>query len=277
MLAPGIHEGVEFDTYLADDALSFSDMETWLAGKPKSLGRIGTRGSLAHCIVLEGKAATRARYAIISQPPADAPATAIDRYGDWKLSSREGKAAFAEIEATGKVPVKSSEWASVRGMCEGIKRCKRAQALLSLPSQREVTILAHLPRLPISSECANPLEGPRFKTLTRCRLDMLLDGDAVDLKTTHHANHDMFIDSIVTFNYAARAAFYTDMVWAARSRYPRWWWLCVATAPPYDAWVEELTNEQMAFGRKQYQWLLRCYEGCQELKPEKEADDGADA
>ena len=61
-MKPGIHEGIEFDKYLDIDALSFSDLENWLAGTHKSLGRRGTLGSLAHCLVLEGAEAVKARY-----------------------------------------------------------------------------------------------------------------------------------------------------------------------------------------------------------------------
>ena len=228
-MKPGIHEGIEFDKYLDIDALSFSDLENWLRGKPHSLGRRGTLGSLAHCLVLEGAEAVKARY--------------VKLQSDADLRSKANREAKEALElATGKTAVKPSEWAQVCEMYRGIQRCERAVKALAVASKREVAVIADM-------------DG----TLTKARVDLLGEKFLLDVKTTHCANSDFFRDSVVDFNYAARAAFYIDNVAAVLGRFLPFRWLCVSTAPPFDAWIDEATNEQVAFGRKYYQAILKLY------------------
>ena len=228
-MKPGIHEGIPFEKYLALDALSFSDLENWLRGKPHSLGRRGTLGSLAHCLVLEGAEAVKARYVKL---PSNA---------DLRLKANR-HAMIALGEETGKQPVKPSEWATCCEMYRGIQRCERAVKALAVESRREVAVIADM-------------DG----TLTKARVDLLGEKFLLDLKTTHCVNSDFFRDSVVDYNYAARAAYYIDNVAAVLGRFLPFRWLCVSTKPPYDAWIDEATNEQVAFGRKYYKAILKLH------------------
>jgi len=230
---PGIYEGLPFDAYQASDALSFSDLEAWVRGKPKNLGRRGLVPSVLHCLVLEGKDATAARYVKLD--------------ANYDLRMREGREAVAQVAAkTGKQPIKPTEWAEVVAMYKSIMACEDIRKALGRPSKREVCIRTQV-------------EG--YHTLTKARLDILCDDVIIDLKTTHCIDRDEFIDSIVQYNYAARAAFYIDNVAAVTGKYLPFEWICVSTRPPqYNTWRLRCSHEREAFGRKYYQTILRLYE-----------------
>ena len=109
--------------------------------------------------------------------------------------TKEGKAAFAEIEESGRTPLNEEQWNSIQGVAESVEA--------NLWWQQNTKTL----RTEVS--CFHRLnDGIDLKA----RMDGVTDEFIVDIKTTQDASPAGFARSIASFRYHWQASFYRRFI-----------------------------------------------------------------
>lgn len=216
--------------YRARPELSHSDLKSFVSGKPMARSRRLIVGTALHTLVLEGFDSYIGQF--------------HECFTEHKLNTKEGKESFALEGVDGKTSLRPSEWRLVRGMADSLNSHPQAAKVIGADGENELCVLA------------TP-EG--FSTPCKCLIDMKRRACLVDLKTTGYLTHDEFRQAIVDYGYASQAAFYVDMYAAATGEYLQWFFVCVSKTS-LDVWVEPITHEQLAFGRRWYKDILALYE-----------------
>jgi exodeoxyribonuclease VIII len=204
---------------------------SWLS-EPKKETPALVFGGAAHCIILEPEEFL-SRY--ISAPDG------IDR------RTKDGKAAWAEIEATGKTILSADDWKKLFDISCSISAHPVANELLS-DGIAESSVFAELLGVPV-----------------KCRPDWLHDNSViVDLKTTENAGPNAFSKSVANYRYHVQAAFYSDICQEIGLDIKAFVFIAVEKNPPYAVSVYELDFDSIEVGRTLYQRNLETYRRCLE-------------
>lgn len=98
----------------------------------------------------------------------------------------------------------------------------------------------------------------------KSRLDWLLPGIILDLKTTADARPDAFARSVATYRYEAQAAFYLQAAASAGVPAEHFIFVVVENAPPYAVALYQLDDAALEQGRRLYLRDLETYQRCAE-------------
>ncbi len=189
-------------------------------------------GSAAHCSVLESDEYLD-RY--VMAPPE------IDR------RTKEGKAAWSELESSGKTILSADDWQKIIDMNCSIADHPVANELLA-DGVAESSIFAEL-----------------LGVNVKCRPDWIHDNSVlVDLKTTENAGPNAFAKSVANFRYHVQAAFYTDICRESGIDVKAFVFIAVEKNPPFAVSVYELDSDSIEVGRTLYQRNLETYRRCRE-------------
>lgn len=115
--------------------------------------------------------------------------------------------------------------------------------------------------------CAKELSGfaidPETGLMCRHRFDAIVDGIAIDLKTTTDARKPAFERKILDFGYHIQAAFYADQYnWITGEEIEKFIFAAIETSAPYAVKIYELDQESIEAGRKKYRQALNEYAQC---------------
>jgi hypothetical protein len=187
-------------------------------------------GSAIHCAVLEADEFD-SRYAAMPE--------GLDR------RTKEGKALFSMLEASGKTILSADDYLQVSRIAESVKRHETAQKLLT-DGQAEVA-------------CFTTLDGLEAK----CKCDYLRnDGIIIDIKTTEDASPAGFAKSIATYGYHRQAAFYMDCLQQEGIYSPAFIFIAVEKSAPFAVGVYQLDDASIEKGRESNQAAMSLYAHC---------------
>jgi hypothetical protein len=186
-------------------------------------------GSAVHCAILEKKEFNQ-RYTTLPE--------GLDR------RTKEGKAIFAEIEASGKIVLSHNDHEDVVNMALSVRNHETASRLI-WQGQPEVTVFTEVDDIP-----------------AKCRLDWYRPGIIVDVKTTDDASPVGFARSCANYGYHLQAAWYMDCCAAANVPADNFIFLVVEKTAPYAVALYELDLASLEVGRTQYQHALNIYKHC---------------
>ena len=162
--------------------------------------------------------------------------------------TKEGKAAFAQLEESGKQILSASQYELISGMALSVRSNETALELIS-GGHAEVSFDALL-----------------NDVATRGRCDYLRDdGVVVDLKTTKSASPRGFAKSIADYRYHVQAAIYTDLLEANGLFVPEFIFIAVEKTYPYAVGIYKLDQDALDLGRSLYQRDLALYKHCVEM------------
>ena len=115
--------------------------------------------------------------------------------------------------------------------------------------------------------CDKELSGfaidPETGLMCRHRFDAIIDGIAIDLKTTTDARPHAFSKKILDFGYHIQAAFYAEQYkWITGDDIEKFIFAAIETSAPYAVKIYELDQESIEAGRKKYRQALNEYAQC---------------
>lgn len=195
-------------------------------------------GSATHCAVLEPHEFDN-RYTVIPE--------GLDR------RTKEGKAAFEAVIATGKTPLKFDAMKDIRAM--------------------QASAHAH----PISRVIWGKM-APKFEqefyfeldgTLAKMKPDLIIEpcdqfpsGLIIDLKTTTDASPAEFGRAVWNMDMAIQAAFYQRGFYSQHQTVPEFLWLAQEKKRPYLCAYYSATQDVIDYGIREYTRLLAIYREC---------------
>ena len=238
-MATELKNAVYFDMsdkdYFAAPGFSQSGLHN--IARPKEKKGIGKRiaiiGSALDILVFDGPDVWDEQYYVCDK--------------EHKLNTKIGKAAVKEIAAdTGKEVLRPSEWQTVGGMYESLRKDELAtHHLVEGEGSTQACVFAELMGLP----CKGKLDRVKLPSTNRPYV--------VDLKSSWCMNHIQFEGSVVKFWYDVQGAMYMDL-WEAATGHAPWQFVnvCVSKDWPHPVWIRHYTEEQIAAGRRQYQSML---------------------
>jgi len=117
--------------------------------------------------------------------------------------------------------------------------------------------------------CGKELSGfaidPETGLMCRHRFDAIIDGIAIDLKTTTDARKPAFSKKILDFGYHIQAAFYADQHrWITGDDIEKFIFAAIETSAPYAVKIYELDQDSIEAGRKKYRQALNEYAQCKD-------------
>lgn len=183
-------------------------------------------GSLVHLAVLEPDVF---RDAVTEKPD-------IDR------RTKDGKAAYADLEARFRYIIDADELSAIRGMQEAARSVSRG---LFIESKNEVTI-----------------HWERGGVACKSRLDAVKGDVVVDLKTC--ADASTFQRDAIKFRYHVQAAFYLDALRSCCEPAETFAFVAVEKEPPHLATVFYADDAFIDAGRIEYMRDLETYRRCLE-------------
>ena len=173
-------------------------------------------------------------------------------------TTKAGKEAWAEAEATGKKLLKSEELDQIDRMHQSLLSHPGARKALKSAGKAEQSIFA--------TDSATGLE-------MKCRPDYLTDsGWVIDLKTTTDASAESFARSAANFRYHVQAAWYMHVIQTATGERPKGFvFLAVEKSAPYAVQVFKASPELIEAGQQQaaadLQRIAECKQTYTENKP----------
>jgi exodeoxyribonuclease VIII len=238
----GIYKNLAAETYFAENRINNSglkliartpahfkyNLEHPEDRKPTPQMMLGTA---VHCAVLE-PATFNDRYAV---------APACDK------RTKEGKAIWADLEASNKLILSSSDFEAVQGMSQSVLNHETASKLLAA-GDPEVSVFTDIEGIP-----------------AKARLDWYRNGIILDLKTTTAADPESFSKSCANFSYAIQASFYMDVCAAAGIEAHTFIFVCVESTAPFSVAIYELDDISLDWGRDHYRSSLNKYRECMAL------------
>ena len=186
-------------------------------------------GSAVHCAVLEPDEFGK-RYAL----------------KDFSRTTKEGKAAYAELKDQGIEALPPDIYMQVIGMQKSVLNHPLAKDLLQ-NGDSEVS-------------CFQNINGVH----TKARADYLRkDGILVDLKTTQDASPLGFAKSVADFNYHRQVAWYWNL-FSREIDVQDFYLIAVEKEPPYAVMVYTLDSEAIEKGQEECDKLFALYRHCLE-------------
>jgi hypothetical protein len=191
-------------------------------------------GSASHCAVLEPSEFEK-RYVIAPD--------GLDR------RTKDGKAAYAELEQLGKIILSAADYKAVQGVARSVRAHPAAGDLLG-PGNAEVTVCWR------DSSTGEDCKG---------RLDYLTEsGFIVDLKTCEDAREPAFERAVATFGYHRQAAWYLDGVNANGPLAQAYMIVAVEKKPPFACAFYYFNDEALIAGRNANAMLLQRFSECRQ-------------
>jgi hypothetical protein len=185
-------------------------------------------GTAVHCAVLEPKT-FQDRYTVAPQ---------CDK------RTKEGKAIWAELEASKKLILSASDYELVEGMSKSVLTHETASKLLAA-GDPEVTVFTDIEGIP-----------------AKARLDWYRNGIILDLKTTQAADPDSFSKSCANFSYALQSSWYMDCCQSIGLECHTLIFLVVESSAPFLCTAYELDDRSIEWGRDHYKKALNRYREC---------------
>jgi exodeoxyribonuclease VIII len=237
----GVHHNLSDDEYFAHPAINCSGLKLIASKTPlhfkhqQTAPRIETKaltlGSAIHCATLEPEAFTE-RYVIA--PPID-------------KRTKEGKAAWAELEASEKIVLSADDAELVASVAQSVRNHKTASKLLT-SGNAEVAVFSQI-------------DGMNVK----CKCDYLRQNVAIiDLKTTEDASEKGFLKSVFNYGYHQQAAFYMDVLESIGQPVDAFVFIAVEKTAPFAVGIYELDAECVAIGRALNQRAMATHRECLE-------------
>lgn len=190
-------------------------------------------GSAIHCYILEPEA-FNTRYAVAPE--------GLDR------RTKEGKAAFAELEASGKTVISATDYKTA----EGVARSLRAHPLAG-------DVFDNL----IFREQVFTWDDPITGEPCKAKIDgYTQDGILIDIKSTEDASTDSFMRSIARYGYHRQAAWYMDAVAHNNLKVQIYLIAAFEKARPYACQFFYLDHEAIRAGRDENRLLLDRFSEC---------------
>lgn len=168
---------------------------------------------------------------------------------EWRKT--EDKDRVAKLRAEGKVPLRTSDYATAMLMAKAVLEHPIAAKLLT-GGQPERTLI---------------WRDPATGVMCRAKADWLRTDGIVDLKTTESAAPDALSKAAHNYGYAIQAAFYLrgfrllDLD-AVVQREPFFVHIAVEKTPPYLVHVNQLTERAIAWGDRQVSQALEIFRDC---------------
>jgi hypothetical protein len=238
----GIYKNLPAEQYFAEDRINCSGLKLiartpahfkyykeHLNEKPPTPQML--LGTAVHCAVLE-PGTFKDRYAV---------APACDK------RTKEGKAIWAELEASKKLILSASDYEAVAGMSKSVLTHETASKLLAA-GDPEVTVLTDIEGIP-----------------AKARLDWYRNGIVLDLKTTTDASPEQFSRSCANFAYALQNSFYIDCCNSIGLECHTFLFICVESNSPHQVAIYELDDRSIEWGRDHYKASLNKYRECMAL------------
>jgi hypothetical protein len=197
--------------------------------QPKEETRAMLIGSAVHTATLEPHLFDQ-QYAIMPE--------GLDR------RTKEGKAAFADLEQSGKIILSHDDYRDVCRIAISVQDHETASLFLK-DGHAEVSIFTEIEGIP-----------------AKCRLDWLRPGVICDLKTTDDASPSGFARSCANYGYDMQAAWYLDCAEAAGISIDAFVFIVVEKSAPYAVGLYELDAASLQVGRTKYQRALSLYRHC---------------
>lgn len=156
--------------------------------------------------------------------------------------TKEGKAQWADIQSSGKEPLKHDEYITIQKMRDSLRAHPMAKNIL-LRSENEGAYTA-------------TIEGVECK----CKVDLLNKGYVFDLKSTEDASEEGFQKSIGRWHYERQAAIYTDILRANEVKVEAFVFVAVEKKFPFSVGVWLLEEDSVdTIGRAEYRKVLARY------------------
>jgi hypothetical protein len=195
-------------------------------------------------------------HQMVLQP--DIRQTWVEKPKGFDGRTKEGKAWLAEI-GPDRETLTYEESSDICGMAQSILRHPIAQRVCRDSGRHEVACFEDHDLHLNDGECDTPVQIRR-----KCLIDILADGYLADIKTTEDASEDAFSKAIFDYGYACQGAYYLDIANALEPENPKqgFVFIVVEKHPPYVVMIYELDEASIAYGRRQYQRLLRRYAQC---------------
>lgn len=171
--------------------------------------------------------------------------------------TKEGKALWAELEASGKEPLTTEGLAQITAMVAAAKRHPAVRVLFEQNGVAEQSMFWTDAETGVRCKIR-----PDYAVLP-CKL--FPHGLVVDGKTTEDASPVDFPRSAWNWEMHTQAAFYVDgfMQVLGTKQPPAFIWLAQEKAAPYATAVYSAAEDLLAYGRKLYAPHLRALAGCQ--------------
>lgn len=163
------------------------------------------------------------------------------------LTTKEGKATWAELEKSGKSILRFSEAEAARKIAKAVNSHPVAAKLLR-GGYPEVTVLGEIDG--VETKVRIDYWRPDLKML-------------IDVKTTENASYDAFQRSIASYGYDIQDAFYIDNCQSVDLDADRFVFIAVESLPPHGVAIYELDDESRFAGRKKYMAGLNRYRECE--------------
>lgn len=160
--------------------------------------------------------------------------------------TKEGKATFADIEASGKTPLKFDDYQKCLAIAKAIKKHRTASKLFE-KGKAEVSVFSEVDNVPV-----------------KCRPDWLCADKRfiVDLKTTDDASENEFLKTISYYSYDIQAAWYMDCCNAAGIAVDAFIFVAVEKTAPYLIGIYELDLASIEVGRSKGQRARSIWKHC---------------
>lgn len=152
--------------------------------------------------------------------------------------TKEGKAQWADISSSGKVPLKHDEYITIQKMRDALRKHPMAKNILHR-SENEGAYTAELEGVPC-----------------KCKVDLLNKGYVFDLKSTDDASFEGFQKSIGKWRYERQAAVYTDILKKNNVEVKAFVFVAVEKKFPFNIGVWMLESDSEEIGRNEYKRVL---------------------
>jgi len=165
--------------------------------------------------------------------------------------TKEGKAIFAELEATQKIILTDDELQACIRIASNVRTNAAASILLEEGTGKSEQSLCWVDK--------------EFGLQCKARLDWLSDdfGIVVDPKSTEDASSEEFRRSVVRYGYHRQAAWYLDAVEAVTGKRPGLFVFAVfEKTAPYACAFYQPDSEAITRGREENRHLLKIYNKC---------------
>ena len=156
--------------------------------------------------------------------------------------TKDGKAAYEAVIASGKIPLNQEQWDNITGAAAAVHAHPAAAPLLN-GIQTEVS-------------CFDSWNGVKVKA----RIDGLGKDYIIDVKTTQDASPASFGKSCAQFRYHVQAAWYQRMTGVNRFIF-----IAVEKEAPYGVACYELDQQAIDLGHSIIEEQLRTFVECQQL------------
>lgn len=168
-------------------------------------------------------------------------------------ATNDTKAAVAQADADGYLPLKPKEHEQVEGMAAAVLRHRTAGALLE-PGR------GHREHVMVTQD---PETGVWLRTMIDAHTELVGIGPViVDLKSTASAEPAAIAASVERFGYHCQDPFYSDIFAALFGVEPTFLFVFVEKDPPHVVTVHQLTEADRSRGRERNRKAIDIYARC---------------